>query len=122
MTPTILLVEDEEPLRILLKRVLEQSGYRVFSAGSVTEAIKLFDQNSEEINLLLSDIVLPDGRGSVLAEQLHALQPDLQVLLISGYAEPDVLQHLKLHATFLPKPFHPKRLIEAIEGIFIAAD
>ena len=117
---TILLVEDEEDLRTLLKRVLEKTGYHVFSAGSVTEAKNLFSQHSKEINFLLSDIVLPDGRGDVLAEQLQALQSGLQVLLMSGYTEPKVLQRLKLHATFLPKPFHPRQLIQAIEKTFSA--
>ena len=115
--PTILLVEDEQPLRNLIKRILEQSGYHVFSAGSVTEAKELFHQNSEKINLILSDIVLPDGRGNVLAEQLHAFQPNLRILLMSGYTQSNVLKHLKMNATFLPKPFHPNQLIEAIEKI-----
>jgi len=119
---TILLVEDEKPLLLLIQRVLEESGFTVLSAGTATEARAVFNEHCHRIDVLLSDIILPDGKGTSLAEQFHASKPDLRILLMSGYTEPNILEDLKTETLFLPKPFHPSRLIESLESLLSTAE
>ena len=84
---TILLVEDEEPLRKLCTEFLEQLGYRMLAASNAKEAVALVEGYSGKIDLLITDVVMPGLPGPELAEALLALRPDLKVIFISGYAE-----------------------------------
>jgi len=109
----ILLVEDEEALRELSAIVLRDAGYRVFEAGSVCEANRVFDENQGEIQLVFSDVVLPDRTGVDLVDDIHQLCPELPVILTSGYAD-----HRSRWATieekgypFLRKPYTPTELL-----------
>ncbi len=86
-TETILLVEDDEAVRALLVRQLEELGYRVLDAANGEAALALDDQVDGHIDVLLSDIVMPGMRGPELARALKARHPQLAVLLMSGYAD-----------------------------------
>lgn len=116
-TETILLVEDEAPVRKLLKRVLEQWGYNVLDAPNGAEALKIWASESEEIKLLLSDIIMPDGMsGKQLASVLRSKKPELEVILTSGMpnqaGETDLLpasQYL-----FVPKPYSPESIVSLV--------
>jgi CheY-like chemotaxis protein len=114
---TILLVEDEVVLRELAKAVLQDYEYKVFEAGSGVQALKVWEQHKNEIDLLLTDMVMPEGMtGRELAERVQAEKPDLKVLYSSGYS-PDVIgSSFKLpeNAFFLPKPYHPPMLAQAV--------
>src|SRR6185436_18060528 len=84
---TILLVEDEAPLRALTRAVLERHGYRVLEAASGVDALAQWEKCGTEVQLLLTDMVMPDGlTGRQLAKQLKVSKPDLRVIYTSGYS------------------------------------
>jgi len=113
---TILVVEDEEPLRRLARRILESRGYRVLDAGNGYEAIDVMAKHGSEVDLLLSDIVMPSMGGRELVERLLPVYPSLLVLFMSGYTEDMMLQHriAELGITVLEKPFTPETLARTV--------
>ena len=120
--PKILLVEDDFAVRSLARRALENSGYQVVEAATGDEALRICKDRAAEIDLLLSDVVLPGGvNGCELADQLLGQMPALKVLLVSGYSPgvigngPNLLeQH---HGFFLQKPFPPQVLVSTPCGV-----
>jgi PAS domain S-box-containing protein len=110
-TETILLVEDEAPVRELVRRVLESVGYVVLSAGLPSEAERLLDE-TDKVDLLLTDVVMPEMSGYDLAELVSVRRPDVRRLFISGYA-PRV-QRVK--GPLLKKPFAPEQLARAVRA------
>src|SRR5580700_1492922 len=85
--PKILVVEDEPSLRMLVRKVLERSNFEVLEAASGALALELWNQDKPQIDLLLTDMVMPDGMsGRQLAERLRADNPSLKVLFTSGYS------------------------------------
>jgi two-component system cell cycle sensor histidine kinase/response regulator CckA len=116
-TETVLLVEDEELLRTLARTVLERNGYSVVEAANGVEALNLWDQCRERVQLLLTDVVMPAGvSGYQLANVLQHDKPRLKVLFVSGYS-PQTAHwkgELKVGENFLNKPFSPDRLLETV--------
>jgi len=108
---TILLVEDSEDLRELATKLLERQGYRVHVAGDGEEALQLFAQHPD-IDVLLTDIVMPGASGPELTSRLVSQRPDLRVVYMSGYTEETIIQHgvLKPGIGFLHKPFTSETL------------
>jgi PAS domain S-box-containing protein len=104
---TILLVEDQESLRLLIKGFLEQQGYTVLAAGNGMEALSLVDRCTQPIHLLVTDVVMPDIRGTELAERLLKCRPNTQVIYISGYSDAEITDS---GAAFLQKPFRMQEL------------
>jgi two-component system, cell cycle sensor histidine kinase and response regulator CckA len=104
---TVLLVEDEEIVRKLVREMLETSGYAVLPAADGSEAIRLSDQHAGTIDLLMTDVVMPGLSGQELARRLVGERPDLRVLFTSGYAEDAIANHgvLSPGTAFLEKPF-----------------
>jgi signal transduction histidine kinase len=113
---TILMVEDEEAVRTLLRRVLEGAGYTVLAAADAEEALKLCQQHREQLQLLLTDVVLPKSGGPQLAAQIEALCPGLKVAFMSGYTDNAMVHRglLDAGAAFIEKPIAPKLLLEKI--------
>jgi len=110
---TILLVEDEKPVRELVARILEKYGYKIFQAGNGAEAVEMWNQKKQEIDLLLTDLIMPGAmNGRELAETLWREQPDLKVIFSSGYSADIVGKDFKLQSevNFLQKPYHPQTL------------
>src|SRR5450631_886489 len=109
---TILLVEDDEAVRRLARLILERIGYRIIEAKNPKEAVRMAEQFGERIDLLLSDVVMPESEGPSLRDRLSAVRPDIRVLYISGYADEAVVRHgVILEGTpFLQKPFTPLAL------------
>jgi signal transduction histidine kinase/CheY-like chemotaxis protein len=103
---TILLAEDEGQVRSLARMILARRGYRVLEASSPDEALQLAREHGE-IDLLLTDIVMPGMSGPDLAREITARQPGIRVLYMSGYADDNVMRHdiLNAQAAFLQKPF-----------------
>jgi len=114
---TILLVEDEAELRLLARQVLEGYGYRVLEGATGAQALKLWPEHAAEIDLLLTDMVMPEGiTGWDLAEKLRAEKPDLKILCISGYSVDLAQRNLEVPEglCFLQKPFRPQTLALAV--------
>ncbi len=108
---TILLVEDEPAVRAIVLAALRRLGYRVFEAGSAREAIAIFERRHAEIDLLLTDVVMPEMNGPALAQRLVAARPELQILFISGYANSSLpLDGGNPNVSFLRKPFEASAL------------
>ena len=120
---TILLVEDEEQVRIVMRRMLEACGYEVLEAANGREAIQTISDLGKPVQLLVSDVVMPDMGGRQAAERLRAIQPGLRVLFVSGYAGEDNVQDgvPSLDFGFLQKPFTPAALAEAVRVALAAA-
>lgn len=104
---TILVVEDETAVRQLTSLALKSCGYTVLQASSGKEALQLMQTHPERIDLLLTDVVMPEMSGGVLAEAVAVFAPKMKVLFVSGYMDDAVFRHGILHekVTFLQKPF-----------------
>jgi len=115
---TVLVVEDEEPLRRLTRRILESRGYFVLDAPDGAEAIALLASTESRVHLVLTDVVMPGMSGRELAERLLPVYPWLRVLFMSGYTEDMMLQHRvsELGITLLEKPFTGDQLAMAVRN------
>jgi len=116
-TETILLVEDEPDVRELARSVLEEYGYSVFDAATGTAALKLWQEHKSHIQLLLTDIVMPEGMtGLDLAQRLQAEKAGLKVIYSSGYSTDAITQDLKFSekANFVQKPYTPRKLARIV--------
>jgi CheY-like chemotaxis protein len=118
-TETIVLVEDESELGDLAREVLEEQGYTVLAACGPREALKLVESSDRLIDLLLTDVVMPDMSGRQLAEELLALRPTLKVLYMSGYTDDAIVRHgvLDTGISFLPKPFTTDELARRVREV-----
>jgi len=114
---TILLVEDEEGLRALNARGLKSRGYSVIEAGNGVEAIEQFNQHGGKVDLVVSDVVMPEMDGPTLLKELRKLNPALRIIFVSGYAEEAFEKSLPAgeQFSFLPKPFTLKQLVAAVK-------
>ena len=114
---TILLVEDEEGLRALNARGLASRGYTVLEAGNGVEAIDVLEKSGKPVDLVVSDVVMPEMDGPTLARELRNRNPSLKIIFVSGYAEDAFQKHLPEHGqyAFLPKPFTLKQLVAAVK-------
>ena len=121
-TETILVVEDEEAVRLLTRRILEDARYRVFDAPNPQQAEELFARHPNMFNLLLTDVVMPGSSGPKLFERLVRQQSNLRVLYLSGYTDPTMLDGGQLDAgvQLLQKPFAAnalkRRVREVLDG------
>jgi PAS domain S-box-containing protein len=116
-TETILLVEDETPLLKLMHHILESFGYKVLDSSSGKGALEIWRQHHQKIDLLLTDLILPDGMaGFELAKTLQAEKPALKIIYTSGYDTERLTQELMPpgDAKFIQKPFHARKLAEAV--------
>jgi CheY-like chemotaxis protein len=111
---TILLVEDEPAVRQLFALALTRAGYQVYEARNGQEALKLFDQHGESIDLLLTDMRMPFMGGAELARQLRSRRRTLKLLCISGYAGGS---ELEFSGDFLAKPFSRDQLLAKIREV-----
>jgi PAS domain S-box-containing protein len=118
---TILLVEAESQVRTLTGRMLEHVGYRVLSAPTPADACALFDAHARDVNVLVTDVVMPDMHGPALAQRLVAQQPDLRVLFMSGYSDVIPESSGTSRMAFLQKPFAAAHLVSAVETLLNAA-
>ena len=114
---TILLVEDEEAVRAFAGRALSSRGYTVHEASTGAEALEVMAENEGTIDLVVSDVVMPEMDGPTLLGELRKSQPDLKVIFVSGYAEDAFAKNLPDNESFnfLPKPFSLKQLAMAVK-------
>jgi PAS domain S-box-containing protein len=116
---TILLVEDDDRVRQLIARGLTTQGYVVLAAGEPTRALELWREKAEDINLLITDVMLPTIRGSELGSRIKGLNASVRVLYISGYGEEDVSRSelVEQGAAYLQKPFSIYELARKIREV-----
>ena len=119
---TILFVEDEDGVRVFGARALRNKGYTVIEADSGEAALAVMDSYDGEIDLLITDVVMPQMDGATLIERVRAVQPDFKVILISGYAEDSFRERLAAseRVNFLPKPFSLSQLAGAVKTVIEA--
>ena len=112
----ILLVEDDADVRMVMRGVLEASGYQIWEAANGLEALNVWKTNASQIDLLLTDIIMPGGlTGWELSDRLMEERPGLKVILVSGYG-PDRTGKKRPHSLILPKPFSLESLTETVRN------
>jgi two-component system cell cycle sensor histidine kinase/response regulator CckA len=114
---TILLVEDEEGLRALNARGLASRGYTVLEAANGVEALEILEHRAGEVDLVVSDVVMPEMDGPTLLREMRIKNPDLKMIFVSGYAEEAFQKNLPPEGqfSFLPKPFTLKQLVASVK-------
>ena len=114
---TILAVDDDREVLGFLDLALRNAGYRVLLADGGRNAIEAFENSEAPVHLLLTDVIMPDLTGPVVAERLRARKPDLPVLFISGFHDADLVQRFVTAKgfTLLPKPFTVNALLRVVE-------
>ncbi|MFP4446910.1 MAG: response regulator, partial [Desulfosudaceae bacterium] len=118
----VLLVEDDPAIREMGREMLTELGYRVLTAASPPEALRLAGEQAGRLHLLLTDVVMPEMDGSELAEQISARFPDIRILFMSGYTA-DVIAHhgiLEDGVNFVQKPFSVRELASRVRRILDA--
>jgi two-component system cell cycle sensor histidine kinase/response regulator CckA len=113
--PLVLVVDDEEPIRQMERRILEKSGYRVIDAPGGVEAVAVL-KDGKALDLLIADLDMPELGGEEMVRQIRAARPDLKVLYVTAHIDRllDVRQMLWEGEAFLDKPFTAKGLLEAV--------
>ena len=114
---TILLVEDEEELRALNARGLKSRGYTVIEAGNGVEALEELERQGGQVDIVVSDVVMPEMDGPTLMKELKKRKPDIKIIFVSGYAEDAFDKNLPDHKqfNFLAKPFTLKQLVTVVK-------
>ena len=121
---TLLLVEDDKELRKLTKRLLSKLGYTVFAAGDGKEALDLISNSKTNFELLITDVIMPNMNGRVLAENVKNRIPEMKVLYVSGYTDDIIAPHgvLDRGVCFLPKPFTLQSLAQKVRSVLDGRD
>jgi len=113
---TILVVEDDPQVRVLVAKILRLRGYRVLESSGAAEALSLAD--GERFDLLLTDVVMPEISGPELSRLLAERRPEIAVLFMSGYAEHEIVHRgiVNPQVSLLSKPFSAEALLESVRG------
>ncbi|HUF48861.1 MAG TPA: response regulator [Vicinamibacterales bacterium] len=116
---TILVVEDEDGLRRLATRILSNFGYRVLTASSGAEALRLAEEHGGSVALVMTDVVMPGMSGPEMVEALRDLAPGARILYTSGYMGDTMARHgiVQTDIAFLPKPYTPTTLLGKIRDV-----
>jgi two-component system, cell cycle sensor histidine kinase and response regulator CckA len=119
---TILLVEDEDAVRMFGARALRNKGYTVLEADSGETALELMEASEQPIDLLVTDVVMPQMDGPTLTKEVEARRPDIKVIFISGYAEDAFRSKVDAKVNFLPKPFSLGQLAAKVKEVMLAEE
>jgi DNA-binding response OmpR family regulator len=119
LCPTVLVVDDEDSVLKMIQQALEASGYVVYSARTDDELLALWKRHKQEIDLLITDVMMPGMSGVEVAAHLRQDREDLTVLYISAYTDSVMLQFGGEHneREFLPKPFTPDALLARVRDM-----
>jgi PAS domain S-box-containing protein len=119
---TVLLTEDEEQVRQMIRMILEMGGYRVLEAASGEEALAIYKQHEGQIDLVMTDVVMPKMSGRELAQSLEVFHPGIKVLYMSGYTDDAIVRHglLDQEIAFLQKPFTPDAVMRKVREVLDA--
>jgi CheY-like chemotaxis protein len=112
----VLVVEDEDAVRTSLRRILVRHGYRVLEARNGVEALRVVAGHLETIDLVLTDVVMPEMNGRAMVEHLRTERPDVAVVYMSAYTDDEALLRgtLEAEASFIQKPFAPAELLRVV--------
>lgn len=117
-TERILLVEDEDAVRTFSERALTNKGYEVITADSGESALEVYENLKEQtIDLLVTDVVMPNMDGPTLAQRIRQSSPKLKIIFMSGYTEDKLKDHMGENIFFLPKPFTLKQLAAKVKEV-----
>jgi two-component system cell cycle sensor histidine kinase/response regulator CckA len=121
---TILLVEDDDQVRLVARGILRKNGYQVIDARHAGEALLHAETHAGSIHLLLTDVVMPQMSGPALAKRLTKLRPDMKVLCMSGYTDDSIVRHgvLETRIAYLQKPFTPDALATRVRDVLDGAE
>jgi len=116
---TVLTIEDDESLRIVLRRVLQGHGYKVLEAVDGQEAVEKFLHLASTLDLLLTDVVLPGRNGVELARMFREKKPDLPVMFMTGYADPELFKGMVINEStaLIRKPYLPSVLVRQLRDL-----
>jgi two-component system, cell cycle sensor histidine kinase and response regulator CckA len=116
---TVLIAEDDDAIRKLLADILEPLGYIVITAHSGAEALRLAETTGRGVDILLTDVVMPEMSGKELARRFQAIDPDIKVLFMSGYTEEVIVRHGVEQAgvAFIQKPLIPNKLVRKLREV-----
>jgi two-component system cell cycle sensor histidine kinase/response regulator CckA len=114
---TILLVEDEKALRLVISEILGAAGYEIIHTASPTEAIAHVQTHQGRIHLLLTDVIMPEMNGRALAERIRSIRPDVKALFMSGYTAEVLGDVLDANTHLIEKPFGPEALLKKLRGM-----
>ena len=118
-TETILIAEDDEAIRVLTTRLLTEFGYTVIEAGDGLEAVTRFNEKSALIDLILTDLIMPNMNGKEVVDEIRKTRPEIKVIFSSGYA-PDILQYkvtLEDNLNMITKPVSPRELLRMVRRV-----
>lgn len=118
---SILLVEDEISVRIAVGRILKQAGYIVFDSISPSDAVAIYKDNKEGIDLIVSDVIMPEMNGKQMYDQIHKINPKARVLFMSGYTSNAIVSNgiLEIGLEHIQKPFSADALLKKIQNILV---
>ena len=118
-TETVLLVEDDDQVRLVAHGILVRNGYRIIEARNAGEALLQSEKHPDPIHLLLSDVVMPQMSGPELAKRLASVRPDMKVLCMSGYTDDSIVRHgvLEAHIAYIQKPITPEALAAKVREV-----
>jgi two-component system cell cycle sensor histidine kinase/response regulator CckA len=114
-TRTILVVDDSETIRNLVSAILSQDGYRIIEAADGADALRIMDGRLTDLDLVITDVVMPNMGGPELARRIGRTRPELRTIFISGYLDDLAMREIEsMPALFLPKPFTATGLLENV--------
>ena len=116
---TVLLVEDDDGVRMLAREILQMSGYSVLEACHGSQALEICESHKQQISILVTDVVMPQMSGRELSEKLLQLRPQMKLLFMSGYTDDAILHHgvLDSNLPFLQKPFTPHSFVKKVREV-----
>jgi DNA-binding NtrC family response regulator len=119
----ILLVEDDISVRITAKRILERAGYSVITASNGREALAIHERHDAKIDLLLTDMIMPEMNGRELVARIRERDPEVAVLVMSGYTEQTSISQslVESGSVFIQKPFTPESLTAKVRSAISSA-
>lgn len=119
---TVLVVDDEEPVREFIESALERAGYKHISCNDPKDALTFFKTNYSKVDAVITDLSMPQLSGLQLARELFGIKPDISIILFTGRHDPvpaDLVDTANRVAKILFKPFSPKELVEVLEGVLV---